>query len=378
MKSSKKLIRSLAASSLVVASGFAPQAFANDQICIVGSSTVYPFSTVVAENFGRTSGYKTPIVESTGTGGGFKLFCSGVGEDTVDINDASRAIKSSEKELCNKNGVNRIIEVKIGYDGIVIANAKNAVQFDLTVRDLYLALAKTVPDANGKLVTNTAKTWKDVNAALPNIEIEVLGPPPTSGTRDAFVELAMDAGCATFPEIKALKKSNPSAFQATCQTVREDGAFIEAGENDNLIVQKLDANPNALGIFGYSFLEENGDKVKASKINGTAVTFEAISDGSYPISRPLFFYVKGEHLSSVPSLKPFVEAFVAESAIGEDGYLVDRGLIPDEQRRTRRHRCGNTGQAPLVIGNRRECFSKALIAHNHGEDTLQKGPSSYC
>ncbi|MBL4639990.1 MAG: substrate-binding domain-containing protein [Kordiimonadaceae bacterium] len=309
--------------------------FANDQVRIVGSSTVYPFSTVVAERFGRTTEYKTPVVESTGTGGGFKLFCTGTSEDTVDVSNASRAIKKSEVALCAKNGVKNIIEVKIGYDGIVMANALEARSFSLTTRDIFLGLAKDVPNGNGGLKRNTARTWADINPSLPNIEIEVLGPPPTSGTRDAFVELAMESGCKSFAWIKALKKSDKKAYKILCHTVREDGAFIEAGENDNLIVQKLAANTNALGIFGFSFLDQNSDTVKAAKINGVDVSFEAIADGSYPISRPLFFYVKGEHLGSVKSLKPFVEAFISDAATGEDGYLSDRGLIPmgeDERR----------------------------------------------
>ncbi len=301
---------------------------ANDQIRIVGSSTVYPFSTVVAEHFGRSTDYKTPIVESTGTGGGFKLFCSGVGSNTVDVSNASRAIKGSEVKLCAKNGVNNIIEVKIGYDGIVIANAKKAKSFTLSTRDIFLALAKNVPDGHGNLKANTSVRWSDVNASLPSTKIEVLGPPPTSGTRDAFVELAMESGCKSFKWIKALKKSDKKSYKSLCHTMREDGAFIEAGENDNLIVQKLTSNPDALGIFGFSFLDQNSDKVKAAKVNNVDVSFEAIADGSYAISRPLFFYVKGEHLDSVESLKPFVEAFISDAATGEDGYLSDRGLIP--------------------------------------------------
>ncbi len=321
----KTILIALAASSTSL---IAPAAFAQDQVRIVGSSTVYPFSTVVAERFGRTSSYKTPIVESTGTGGGFKLFCAGPGPETVDASNASRAIKGSEVELCAKNGVHKIIEVKIGYDGIVIANAKGAVNFNITTRDIFLALAKEVPNANGDMIKNPAVTWSDVNSALPTTKIEVLGPPPTSGTRDAFVELAMESGCKTFPKIKALKSSDKKSYKTLCHTIREDGAFIEAGENDNLIVQKLVANHNALGIFGFSFLDQNSDKVKAAIINKVDVSFDAIADGSYPISRPLFFYVKGEHLKSTPSLKPFVEAFISEAATGEDGYLSDRGLIP--------------------------------------------------
>jgi len=324
----RNMLKTMVMTGIVTVGCMTSQASAKDQVRIVGSSTVYPFSTVVAERFGRTTPYKTPIVESTGTGGGFKLLCAGVGADTVDVSNASRAIKSSEVDLCARNGVNNIIEVKIGYDGIVIANAKGANKFNLTTRDLFLALAKNVPDANGQLVANGAVIWSDVNPSLPNAEIEVLGPPPTSGTRDAFVELAMESGCKTFDWIGALKKSDKNQYKEICHTIREDGLFIEVGENDNLVVQKLVANTNALGIFGFSFLDQNSDKVQASKINGTDVSFEAISDGSYPISRPLLFYVKGEHLSNVPSLKPFIEAFISDEASGEDGYLSDRGLIP--------------------------------------------------
>ncbi len=319
--------------TLVVASAAAlftttPSVIADDQIRIVGSSTVYPFSTVVAERFGRTTDFKTPIVESTGTGGGFKLFCAGVGSATADVSNASRAIKDSEVKMCADNGVKNVIEVKVGYDGITLANALGAIQFDLSTRDIFLALAKKVPNKAGEMIENPYVNWSDVNSTLPNTKIEVLGPPPTSGTRDAFVELAMEGGCKTFSDIKALKKTNKNAYKTICHTMREDGVFIEAGENDNLIVQKLVANENALGIFGFSFLDQNSDKVKAAKVNGTAISFETISDGSYPISRPLFFYVKGEHVKSVPALKPFVEAFISAEAMGEDGYLTDRGLIP--------------------------------------------------
>lgn len=304
------------------------QALARDEIRIVGSSTVYPFSTVVAERFGRSTSHKTPVVESTGTGGGFKLFCSGVGEGTPDVSNASRAIKSSEIEDCKENGVQDIVEVKIGYDGIVLANAAGLSQYSLTTKDIFLALAKDVPDGNGGLKPNDAKTWKDVNPALPDAKIEVLGPPPTSGTRDAFAELAMESGCKAFDWIMETKAGDKKRYQAICHSVREDGAYIEAGENDNLIVQKLDANKNALGIFGFSFLDQNMDKVQASLINGTDATFENIADGSYAIARPLYFYVKKAHLDAIPGLREFVVEFVSEEASGEEGYLEERGLIP--------------------------------------------------
>jgi phosphate transport system substrate-binding protein len=301
---------------------------ARDEIRIVGSSTVYPFSTVVAERFGRSTSYKTPVVESTGTGGGFKLFCSGVGEGTPDIANASRVIKSSETELCAANGVTDIVEVKIGYDGIVLANASDGFKYNLTTRDIFLALAKDVPNGNGGLKPNGAKAWKDVKSALPNTKIEVLGPPPTSGTRDAFAELAMESGCKTFDWIKAAKSSDKKRYQAICHSIREDGAYIEAGENDNLIIQKLDANKNALGIFGYSFLDQNMDKVQASIINGTDATFENIADGKYAVARSLFIYVKKAHLDAIPGLREFVVEFVSDDASGEEGYLEERGLIP--------------------------------------------------
>lgn len=301
-----------------------------DYISIVGSSTVYPFSTVVAERFGKSTNFRTPKVESTGSGGGLKLFCSGVGDSTPDITNASRAIKSSEIELCAKNGVTDIVEVKVGYDGIVLANTKAADRMELSRKDIFLALAKNVPNPDGSetLIENPYKTWKDVNPALPARSIEVMGPPPTSGTRDAFVELAMEGGCKQFPFIKAMKKQDKKKYKAVCHGVREDGGYIEAGENDNLIVQKLVANPNALGIFGYSFLEQNAEKVQGSLVDGKEPTFDAISDGSYPVSRSLFFYVKKAHVGVIPGIEEYLAEFTSERAMGEDGYLADKGMIP--------------------------------------------------
>lgn len=318
------------AASLMVCWGQADKAVARDYISIVGSSTVYPFSTTVAEQFGKTTRYKTPKVESTGSGGGFKLFCSGVGIGNPDITNASRRMKKSEFEQCAANGVKEIVEVKIGYDGIVLANSKNAPQASFSRKDLFLALAKKVPDPKneGKIITNPYTTWKDVNPSLPAVKIEVLGPPPTSGTRDAFVELVMDEGCVAFPSIKALKKSDEAVFKSLCQMIREDGSFIEAGENDNLIVQKLEANKNAFGIFGFSFLDQNSDKVQGSMIDGKEPTFEAIADGSYPVSRPLYFYVKKAHVGTIPGMEEFLAEFASERAWGEEGYLADKGLIP--------------------------------------------------
>jgi len=324
-----KVTSILAAGALTLAMT-APAMAARDYISIVGSSTVYPFATVVAEQFGKTTGSKTPKIESTGSGGGFKLFCGGVGVDYPDITNASRAIKASELKTCAANGVKDVVEIKIGYDGIVLANAKSVAPMELTRKDIFLALAKTVPDpaSPDKLIANPYKTWKDVNSSLPDNKIEVLGPPPTSGTRDAFVELVMDAGCETFDAIESLKKTDKSAYKKVCQTVREDGGYVEAGENDNLIVQKLQANPASLGIFGFSYLDQNTDVIQGSKVEGVTPTFEAIADGSYPVSRPLFFYIKKAHVNEIPGMKGYIAEFTSEKAWGDDGYLADKGLIP--------------------------------------------------
>jgi phosphate transport system substrate-binding protein len=315
-----------------------PAFAARDYISVVGSSTVYPFSTVVAEKYGKTDGAKTPKIESTGTGGGFKLFCGGVGVDHPDISNASRAIKSSEIKTCADNGVKEIVEVKIGYDGIAVANAKSAAKMSLSRKDLFLALAKDVPDPKdpAKIIANPYKTWKDVNPELPANKIEVLGPPPTSGTRDAFVELVMETGADSIETLKAMKKTDEKAHAKVSKTVREDGAYVEAGENDNLIVQKLQSNPNALGIFGFSFLDQNADKVQGSAIEGKVPTYESIADGSYTVSRPLFFYVKKAHVEVIPGIKGFLAEFTSEKAWGKDGYLADKGLIsmPDAERKT--------------------------------------------
>ncbi len=306
-----------------------------DYVYVVGSSTVYPFATVVAERFGRGSEFKTPKIESTGSGGGIKLFCAGIGVDHPDVTNSSRAIKKSEVDACAENGVTEIIEVKIGYDGIVIANAIGGNSVELSRADIFMALAKEVPGKQeGELIVNPHKTWADVNPALPAERIEVLGPPPTSGTRDAFVELAMEGGCQTVPWIRALKSSDENRYKAICHTIREDGAFVEAGENDNLIVQKLQANPNAYGIFGFSFLDQNAEKVKGAAVDGVVPTFDAIASGQYAVSRPLFFYVKKAHVDVIPGLRGFLNEFTSERAWGEEGYLSERGLIPmpDEER----------------------------------------------
>ena len=308
----------------------AAAAEARDQIRIVGSSTVFPFSTTVAEQFGKTSDFKTPVVESTGSGGGLKLFCAGLGVEHPDITNASRRIKQSEIDLCAKNGVIDITEVRIGFDGIVIANARAAAQMSISLRQLYLALAKDVPanQDGSELIANPYRSWSDIDPSLPDVAIQVLGPPPTSGTRDAFAELALEGGCRTFAAIAAMKREDETRYKAVCHAVREDGAYIEAGENDMLIVQKLIANPDAFGVFGFSFLDENADKVQGSRVNGMAPTFEAISDGDYPVARSLFFYVKDAHARVIPGMREFIAEFTSERAWGPEGYLADKGLIP--------------------------------------------------
>src|SRR5690349_11694654 len=303
---------------------------ARDSINIVGSSTVYPFTTTVAEQFGRAGKFKTPKVESTGTGGGLKLFCNGVGPQFPDIANASRRIKPAELQTCAQNGVKEVVEIKVGYDGIVMAENKSGQSLIVTRKDVYLALAKNIPDpANPTtLIPNPNTTWKQVNSKLPNVKIEVLGPPPTSGTRDSFAELYLEAGCRTFAWLDGLRSQDEPSFKRKCDSIREDGAYIEAGENDNLIVQKLGANPNAVGVFGYSFLEENLDKLKGAVVDGVTPTFETIASGKYPASRPLFIYVKKAHIGVIPGINEFIAEYTSEKALGEDGYLAEKGLIP--------------------------------------------------
>lgn len=332
--------------SCLVAVAGAGGAEARDQIRIVGSSTVFPFSTAVAERFGRTTEFETPVVESTGSGGGLKLFCGGVGEDNPDIANSSRRIKKSEVELCASNGVQEIVEVEIGYDGIVLANSKASDRYALTTKQIFLALAREVPE-DGKLVRNPHQTWADVDPSLPAEKIEVLGPPPTSGTRDAFVEIAMEQGAAAIPMLAALKKKDEKAFQGVAHAIREDGAYVEAGENDNLIVRKLEANPHALGVFGFSYLDQNRDRIQGSEIDGALPEFEAIASGDYAISRALYFYVKKAHVGSVPGLAEYVAEFMSDRAAGEDGYLVDKGLIPLPEAERERAREAAANLEPL-------------------------------
>ncbi len=325
----KKLIM-LAVAATASVSSLTANAASRDYIEIVGSSTVYPFATVVAETFGKNTEFKTPKIESTGSGGGLKLFCQGIGQNYPDITNASRRIKQSEIDKCVSNGVKDIVEVKVGYDGIAFANSKKADIISITRKEIFLALAKEVPNPSGSetLIENPYITWNEVNPELPKIKIEVLGPPPTSGTRDAFVELAMEGGCKTFDWIKAIKKVDKQQYKSICHSIREDGAYVEAGENDNLIVRKLEANPNAFGIFGYSFLDQNSDKVQGAKVEGVAPEFDSIADGDYPISRSLYLYLKKAHVGVTPGLQEFVSEFMSDRASGEEGYLSDRGLIP--------------------------------------------------
>jgi phosphate transport system substrate-binding protein len=325
--------RSSVLAAIVVAgiSTVAQAQTARDYISIVGSSTVFPFSSTVAEQFGKSQPqFKTPKVESTGTGGGIKLFCGGVGVQYPDIANASRRMKAGEFQDCASKGVKDISEIKFGYDGIVLANSKSSPLYKLSRRDIYLALAKQVPSKTDPnvLENNPYATWDQINSSLPKVKIEVLGPPPTSGTRDAFVELVMENGCQTFAWLKSLKEVNERRFKQACDAIREDGAYIEAGENDNLIVQKLSANKSALGIFGYSFLEENRNVLQGSTVEGVAPEFDDITSGRYPVSRSLFFYVKKAHVGVIPGIKEYVAEFMSPKALGEEGYLAAKGLIP--------------------------------------------------
>lgn len=328
MKTVKLFIGAMAAIGLI------GQANARDQIEIVGSSTVFPFATAVAEQFGRTSSFKTPVIESTGSGGGMKLFCAGIGLEHPDITNASRRIKGKEFKKCQANGID-LTEVVVGFDGIVLANAKGAPQLKLTRKQIYLATAKVVPDPQRKCqsnwcepVANPYMKWSDIDPSLPNAKIEILGPPPTSGTRDAFQELAMSKGANKFAHMKKLKKSDKKLWKKLTRTVREDGAWIDAGENDNLMVSKLAANPKAVGVFGYSFLDQNSDKIKGAIVEGVQPTFENIAGGKYKISRSLYFYIKHAHVGTVPGILEYVAEFTSEKAFGENGYLIDKGLIP--------------------------------------------------
>ncbi|MCC6947397.1 MAG: PstS family phosphate ABC transporter substrate-binding protein [Bradyrhizobiaceae bacterium] len=344
-----KLVTYATISALAVAGvAFAGAAEARDQIRIVGSSTVYPFTTAVAEQFGKSAGVKTPVVESTGTGGGMKLFCAGVGETHPDATNASRRMKKGEFETCQKNGVKDIVEVTVGYDGISVAQSKAGTPLKLTLGQLYLAIAKEVPGADGKLVANPNKNWSDIDKSLPNVKIEVLGPPPTSGTRDALHELLLEHGAAQIPALAALKKSDAKAFEKAWKSLREDGAYIEAGENDNVIVQKLVANKDAFGIFGFSFLEENSAQLRGVALNGVDPTYDNIAAGKYPGSRLLYVYLKKQHVGVVPGLDKFAAEYVSQKAIGEDGYLAKKGLVTLPKKMADDVRKAVLGLAPMT------------------------------
>jgi phosphate transport system substrate-binding protein len=325
-----KLRTAIAVASLAAVISVPAWAASRRNIHIVGSSTVYPFATAVAERFARANpGVPAPIIESTGTGAGMKLFCGGVGERFPDIENASRRMKASEAKLCAQNGVTQITEIQVGLDGIVLAGSKGSPALNISNRDFYLALA-----ANPFGKPNRAKTWRDVNAKLPNVPIRVYGPPPTSGTRDAVGELLMTPACEKNPGIAAMKKTNEAKFKAICTGIRQDGAYVEAGENDNLIVRKLEATPGSYGIFGYSFLEENSGQLRGASINGVAPTYDTIATFKYPGARPLYIYVKNAHANAIPGIKQYVTEFTRESTWGKGGYLVKRGMIasPDNIR----------------------------------------------
>ena len=320
---------SIAITSILFAP-FAHSQAARDNISIVGSSTVYPFTTTVAEHFGRLGKFKTPKVESTGTGGGIKLFCNGVGPQHPDIVNASRPMKAAEFETCKQNGIKDIVEVKIGYDGITMSVDKKSQLKALTRHQVYLALAKEVPDPTNTttLIPNPYKKWKDIDKSLPDVKIEVLGPPPTSGTRDSFAELYLESGCSNYAWIKSMKDVDEKRYKRICDSIREDGAYIEAGENDNLVVQKLQSNPTSVGIFGFSYLAENQSKIRGLSIDGVEPTFETVASAKYVTSRPLFIYVKKAHIGTIPGIKEFMEEYVSDKVLGSEGYLSDRGLVP--------------------------------------------------
>ena len=318
-----------------------PPAFTSaDRIRITGSSTVAPFSTTVAEQFGATTQFSTPIVEVTGTSTGFKAFCLGVGPSEPSVSNASRPIKMSEVELCASNGVTELVEVKIGYDGIVLANSIIGPDYDITKEEIYRAIASELPDGAGGWVDNPNKLWSDVNPSFPDVEIKIYGPPPSSGTRDAFVEIAMEGGAGKIPQLAALKKSNKGEFKRRAHEIRTDGVWIDAGENDTVIVQDMIKNPNTIGVLGFSFLDQNGDRIKGAKVSGIPPEFDNIVAGDYGISRSLFFYLKAQNVSVVPGLEAFIDVFTQEGTWGPEGYLAEKGLIPlkDDERQLVRER----------------------------------------
>lgn len=322
-------------------------ASARDQIRIVGSSTVYPFTTAVAEQFGKSSGGKTPVVESTGTGGGAKIFCEGVGVDKADVTNASRRMKKGEFELCQKNGVTDIVEINIGFDGLTLAQSKAGAPIQLKMSQLFMALAEMVPDKDGKLVANPYKNWSDIDASLPNIKIEVLGPPPTSGTRDSMHELFMEKGAEQIESLKALKTADSKAFDKVWKSVRKDGAYVEAGENDNVIVAKLEGNPNAFGVFGYSFLEENIAKLKGVALDGVEPNFDNIAANKYKGARRMYVYIKKQHVGVIAGIDKFAMEYISDKALGADGYLASKGLVTLPKEELEKVKADVTAMKPL-------------------------------
>lgn len=321
MKNMKLVVMTTVASAAI-----STAAMARDTVALAGSSTVAPFAEIVVERFNQSTEFNAEY-NSTGTGGGFQLFCGGVGAEYTDYSGASRQIRDSELELCETNGVTDVYELIIGYDGIVLANQQGGPEMNINRGDLFAALAKQV-EVDGEIVDNPYTMWNEINPELPAIEIEVLGPPPTSGTRDAFVELVMEEGCQDWPAIAALEESDEDLFENVCATMREDGVFVEAGEDDNLIVQRLGANENAFGIFGFSFLDQNLDVLQGAQVDGLYPTFDNIASGEYPVSRSLYLYVKTQHIGVIPGMLEFIQEMTSEGTFGEEGYLVDAGLIP--------------------------------------------------
>ena len=298
------------------------------KIKIVGSSTVAPFSRTVAEHFGAVTRFPTPVVETTGTGGGFRAFCQGVGPAHPSVTNASRAMRPAERELCRAAGVTAISEVVVGYDGIVLANSRQGPDFNLTKRDIYLGLARDIPDGQGGFMTNPYQRWSEVSPDLPDVPILLLGQPPTSGTRDAFVELAMEPGALELPEMQELKERDNAAFLERAHTVRTDGLWIDLGENDAVIVQSLLRSPEALGLLGFSFLDQNSDRIKGARIGSVEPTFDNIASGDYGLARLLFFYVKDQNMPLIDGLSDYILEFISEGAAGPEGYLLAHGLIP--------------------------------------------------
>jgi phosphate transport system substrate-binding protein len=340
-----KLLAATAMAVCLIAGTSDAHAQARDQIRIVGSSTVFPFTTAVAEQFGRTGRFKTPVVESTGTGGGMRLFCNGIGPQHPDFTNASRRMTGAEFDSCNTNGVTAIVEMPVGFDGIVLAVKKGSPKFSLSREEIWKALARQVP-VNGQLVANPYQRWNEINPALPNWPIEVMGPPPTSGTRDSFVELVMDVGCRNIPEIRAI--SDARARAQACGAIREDGKFIEGGENDNLIVQRIAAGqPGLIGVFGYSYLDQNTDKVEGKPIEGVEPSYENIASGKYPVARSMFVYGKIAHVEVIPGMREFIAEYMSERAMGENGYLPQKGLITHQAAQRRANREATANLTPM-------------------------------